>query len=61
MIKGENEMGQRLRRRDLSCLKEGVRENGQIIEDIEKNTNTFRVGYGRRGRHGRRGMNRNRR
>lgn len=46
-------MGIRRRRRDLSCLKDGVRGNGEIIEDTEKTGDTFRGGYGRRGGRGR--------
>jgi len=48
-------MGIRLRRRDLSCLKDGTRGSGEIIEETEKTGDTFRGGYGRRGRGGRRG------
>ena len=48
-------MGIRRRRRDLSCLKDGVRGNGEVIEDIEKTRYTFRGGYGRRGGRGRGG------
>ncbi len=45
-------MGIRLRRRDLSCLKDGTRGNEEVIEETEKTGDTFRGGYGRRGGRG---------
>jgi len=45
-------MGQRLRRRDASCIRTGIRGNGEVIEETEKTGDTFRGGFGRRGGRG---------
>ena len=57
-------MGIRLRRRDGTCLRTGVRGNEEVIDDLEEvPITTFRGGrgrgYGRRGGRGRSGRRSN--